>query len=297
MRFKIQWIILLFLLSAGGCDMGKKNIPLVTISTPAGDMQAVLYDRTPKHKANFVKLAEEGYFDSTLFHRVIKEFMIQGGDPNSKGAKPNITLGEGGPGYTIDAEFVPELYHRKGALAAARQGDAQNPERASSGSQFYIVVGKTYTDDELLTMEYDMNTVYSYFQKYLQSGKDSGMLATFQEKRYNSSPTDLINYIVQQISLLEEEYDVTIEHNPLTAEQRTIYKTEGGTPHLDRTYTVFGQVIAGLAVLDKLSAVKTGPSDRPVEDIPITVSVDYVSAKSLEADYGYTSPAYNKEAE
>ncbi len=190
----------------------------VLISTKFGDMKVKLYDETPLHQENFLKLTKEGYFDGTLFHRVIKEFMIQGGDPDSKSAKPGQSLGSGGPGYTIPAEFKPDLFHKKGALAAARQGDQVNPMKASSGSQFYIVEGKKYTDAQLDMLEKRMGTKFS-------------------------------------------------------ATQREAYKTVGGTPFLDYNYTVFGEVVEGLEVIDKIAAVPVDGSDRPKEDIKLTVKV------------------------
>lgn len=201
----------------------KANKPIfsktrVKISTNYGDIVVALYNATPKHRDNFIKLATEGYYNGTLFHRIIKDFMIQGGDPDSKTAQPGQMLGNGGPGYTIPAEIKPNLFHKKGALAAARMGDEVNPNRESSGSQFYIVQGRVFPDDILNSMEQQMN------RKFPEN-------------------------------------------------QRKIYRTIGGTPHLDGGYTVFGEVVSGLDVLDKIAAVKTGPADRPVEDLKMTVSV------------------------
>lgn len=191
---------------------------LVLLESSMGDMLIRLYDQTPQHRDNFLKLADQGFYDGLLFHRVIEGFMIQGGDPNSREADPNAMLGSGGPGYTIPAEFVDTLVHVKGALAAARTGDNVNPEKRSSGSQFYIVQGRIVTDDMLDAIE-------------AQKGK-----------RYSRS-------------------------------QREKYLQSGGTPFLDRDYTVFGQVVEGLEVLDKIAAVKTGRSDRPVENVSFTVKV------------------------
>jgi peptidyl-prolyl cis-trans isomerase B (cyclophilin B) len=189
---------------------------LVQINTPYGDMLVELYDETPKHRDNFFKLAEEGFYNDLIFHRVIEGFMIQGGDPQSKDAKPGQPLGSGGPGYQIPAEFNSDFVHVKGALAAARQGDQTNPDRKSSGSQFYIVQGKTMTDKEIESME-----------------RRSGLTYTSQQK---------------------EEY-----------------MTLGGTAFLDGQYTVFGRVISGLEVIDKIAAVKKAAGDRPAEDIKMTM--------------------------
>lgn len=191
---------------------------LVEIETEYGTMTIQLSNATPKHRDNFIKLAEEGFYDGTIFHRVIEGFMIQGGDPLSKNEQPGARIGTGGPGYTIPAEFVDTLYHIKGAIAAARQGDQVNPEKRSSGSQFYIVQGRTFSEDELAQVESRKGFRY-------------------------------------------------------TQEQRKAYQTIGGTPFLDRDYTVFGKVIKGLEVIDKIAAVETNPGDRPIKDIKMKVRV------------------------
>ena len=190
---------------------------MVIISTSLGDIKVKLYNETPYHRDNFLKLAKEAYYDNTLFHRVIKGFMIQGGDPDSKNATPEQSLGMGGPGYTLPAEINPNLFHKKGALSAARTGDQMNPQRRSSGSQFYVVQGKTYTGEELKQME-ARGFVFSDAQK-------------------------------------------------------TAYKTIGGTPFLDAQYTVFGEVVEGLDVLDKIAATETKPGDRPAKDVKMTVKI------------------------
>lgn len=190
----------------------------VRIETPYGDMVVKLYDETPKHRDNFIKLVKEGFYDDLLFHRVIGNFMIQGGDPDSRNAPANKMLGMGDAGYTIPAEFVSGLYHKKGALAAARQGDAVNPTKASSGCQFYIVQGQVYPQE---------------------------MFAMFESRGLS-----------------------------LNEEQKRLYSTIGGTPHLDGDYTVFGEVIEGLDVIDKIAAVQTNGADRPVEDIRMKMRIE-----------------------
>lgn len=196
----------------------KEKTTMVIISTDLGEMKAVLYNETPLHKENFIKLAKEGYFDGCLFHRVIDGFMIQGGDPDSKTAKPGQMLGQGGPGYTIPAEFKQELIHKKGALAAARMADQVNPQKASSGSQFYIAQGKSYTENEL------------------------NILSSRMGKAFNK-------------------------------QQMEAYTTVGGVPFLDYEYTVFGEVVEGLEVIDKIAAVEKDRRDRPVQDIKMTIKV------------------------
>lgn len=210
---RIGGLLLLIVLLMTSCGTKER---IVAVETEFGTMKFKLYDETPKHRDNFIKLAEQGFYDGLLFHRVISEFMIQGGDPESKNAGPEARLGGGGPGYQIPAEFGKK--HVKGALAAARRGDAGNPEKESSGSQFYIVQGKPVLDQML-----DM-----------------------QEKQFNFK---------------------------YTPEERAQYKKVGGTPFLDGNYTVFGEIIEGMDVIDKIAAVSKKPGDRPVNDIKMKVKV------------------------
>ena len=187
----------------------------VLLETTEGNIKIRLYDETPKHRDNFIKLVQQGFYDGLLFHRVISHFMIQTGDPDSKNAGPDKPLGSGGPSYKIPAEFNPLYFHKKGALAAARQADAVNPEKQSSGSQFYIVQGTPLTNAQLNQLE--------------ASG----------------------------------------QHPPFTAEQRAVYTSLGGTPYLDNSYTVFGEVTEGLDIVDKIAASKTDKRNRPLSDIKI----------------------------
>ena len=194
----------------------KKDIEMVTSH---GTMILRLSDSTPLHRDNFLRLVKSGYYNNVLFHRVIKNFMIQAGDPKSRGAESGIPLGNGGPGYTVPAEFRPSLFHKKGALAAARMGDDVNPGKASSGSQFYIVQGKVFTDVGLDTLE----------------------------------------------STRLKGYKLPLAH-------REVYKTLGGTPHLDQNYTVFGELISGTEVLDAIASTETSKAtdrDRPLTDVKI----------------------------
>lgn len=196
----------------------QQDSTLVKLTTDFGEIVIYLYDKTPMHKENFIKLVKEGFYNGTLFHRVIQGFMIQGGDPNSKGAAADAMLGNGGPGYTLPAEITSEYYHKKGAVAAARLGDAQNPERESSGSQFYIVQGQVYNNSQMIQMQQNMRVSFS---------KD----------------------------------------------QKSDYTSIGGTPHLDGQYTVFGEVIKGLDVIDKIAAVKTAAANRPIKNIEMTLEI------------------------
>ncbi len=248
----------------------------VTFETNFGAITVALYNETPLHRDNFVKLAEEHYFDSLLFHRVIDNFMIQAGDPDSKGAPAGKTLGMGGPGYTIPAEFNTKFIHKKGALAAARRGGPQNPKKESSGSQFYIVVGQQVPMEQLDAMvaqkadqakaEYIQTKLYepenkAYLNELIElqkAGDRQNFMAKWQEfnDRYKDSLT-------------------TVPTFSYTEEQKNTYSTIGGTPHLDMDYTVFGEVIQGLDVVDKIAKVATDRNNRPLEDVIITkVSVE-----------------------
>lgn len=210
--------VLFFLLMSAGLQaqitpQTKKQHTMIEIQTSLGTIKVKLYDETPNHRDNFIKLSKEGYFNDLLFHRVIKDFMIQGGDPNSRNAPAGQQLGMGGPGYTLPAEILPQFYHKKGALSAARTGDQMNPQRRSSGSQFYVVHGKKCSDEELKMME------------------SKGFV--FSE------------------------------------EQKQSYKNLGGAPFLDAQYTVFGEVVEGLEIIDRIATVATANGDRPLEDVKI----------------------------
>lgn len=237
----------------------------VEIKTSLGDIVVALYNDTPKHRDNFLKLVKEGYYDGVLFHRVIKDFMIQTGDGKSKTATKDEMLGAGDPGYTVPAEFVyPKYFHKKGALAAARTGDQVNPERASSGSQFYIVTGKVYDESELGMIEQrlEYGKKNAIFQKLAMAHRNEII-----EMQRNGDQAGLNKLQEELIPLVEAEY----AQNPakLTPEQRQAYTTVGGTPHLDGEYTVFGEVVKGLDVVDKIQNVTTGANDRPVDDIKV----------------------------
>lgn len=265
---------------------------LVTFKTRYGDMVAVLYDQTPKHKGNFVKLATEHYFDSLLFHRVIQDFMIQGGDPDSRDADSAAHLGEGGPDYQIDAEFKPTvLFHKKGALAAAREPDQINPKKASSGSQFYIVEGRTFTDEELKQMEAGMtyNTKNNMLRACLNDPKYEDVKNAVMAAQRAGDSEWLNSFFEHSDTLLVK---VDPEYKPFTFsdDQKKAYETVGGAPHLDGSYTVFGQVVAGLDVIDKIAAVPTNDEDRPVDDLRMTVIVKEVPRKEIIEQYGDVYP-------
>jgi len=216
---RIFTTLLCFVFIAAAFAKAPKN-QYVRIKTSYGQCIIRLYNETPKHRDNFIKLTKEGFFNGVLFHRVMQNFMIQGGDPDSKNAKTGIELGNGGPKYTIPAEFNDSIFHKRGVLAAARD---DNPAKASNGSQFYIVEGKRYTDADLDKVE---------------------LLPRYAGMNYK-----------------------------IPASHREIYKTVGGTPQLDRLYTVFGEVVTGLEMVDRIAAVAKDAKDRPAQDVPMTVEL------------------------
>lgn len=211
-------ILLCLFLSAGIYGQEKTGV-IIEFSTKFGNMDVLLYDATPKHQENFIKLVKEGYFENQLFHRVINNFMIQGGDPNSIGAPMGEMLGMGGPGYTVPAEIRDYLYHKKGAIAAARKGDMVNPEQSSSGSQFYIVQGQVFSKEQL------------------------------------------------------EAFVKMEKHKEFSTQEIEDYTTIGGTPHLDDAYTVFGEVINGLDIIDRIASTPVDEYNRPLEDVVYKIRV------------------------
>ena len=250
--------------------MSEKPATIVLIETTLGNIKIKLYDETPLHRDNFIKLVKENFYNDTLFHRVIKNFMIQGGDPDSKGAPAGKSLGTGGPDYTIPAEIVyPKLFHKRGALAAARQADQVNPKRESSGSQFYIVWGDVYNDGKLRQMEQSLKAQQEQqiFDRLVSERRKQIM-----ELRRNKNQTGLYQLQEELIALTKAEMQQT-KPFAFTPEQREAYKTIGGTPHLDNQYTVFGEVIEGLDIVEKIQAVETAPGDRPKEDIKMKMSL------------------------
>lgn len=237
--------------------------PTLDIQTTAGDIKIRLYDDTPEHRDNFLKLAKEGFYDGVLFHRVINDFMVQTGDPESKEAEKGKMLGSGGPGYTIPAEIVyPKHYHKYGALAAARTGDNMNPERRSSGSQFYIVTGKKYIPQQLSRM--DEMSVQKQLQAYFMNLQRQNM-DTIRQLRLANDTVGLENLRQELI----KETEANVKPQTMTEEMIRDYTTIGGTPHLDGQYTVFGEVLEGMDTVEKIQKSETDGHDRPVEDIRI----------------------------
>ena len=246
----------------------------ILISTSYGTMKIKLFNETPQHRDNFLKLVKEHFYDSLLFHRVIQDFMIQGGDPDSKHAEPAKFLGDGDLKYTIPAEFVPSLCHKKGMLCAARNGDDVNPEKASSACQFYIVQGKVRTDEDLKSFEKRINKplISKLKEDVLNKPENIALkdkIDGFKKAQNNDS---LMVYYKTLNKLVDEEYAKT-PHYAFPEAHKTIYKTIGGTPHLDSQYTIFGEVIEGLDVIDKIAAVGKNKDDRPLIDIRMTISI------------------------
>ncbi len=245
--------------------MANDNATLVKIETTMGDITVKLYDETPKHKENFIKLVKEGVYDSTLFHRIIKNFMIQAGDPTSKTASATDTLGSGDVGYTIPAEFNPKFFHKRGVLAAARQGDDVNPNKESSGCQFYIVTGRKFSEAQMINMENQMNE--ARLDTVFQALARKHMKEIYKMRKAN----DMEGLMELQDSL-ENQARKEVAKEPalkFTPEQIKAYTTVGGAPHLDGSYTVFGEVVDGMNVVAEIETAKTNRQDRPTQDIRI----------------------------
>jgi len=245
---------------------------IVLLKTSFGNIKLKLYNETPKHRDNFLKLVNDHYFDSLLFHRVINSFMIQGGDPDSRNAEPGKMLGNGGPEYTIPAEFHPELFHKKGALAAAREGDNINPDKESSGSQFYIVQGKVFTTDDLSNLEKRINQSRTgdIVRKFLSKPENISWRIQIDSLQ-KAKNTEEFNNIYNRILEINKDEVIKLGQFRFTDEAKKVYTTTGGTPHLDGNYSVFGEVIEGIDVIDKIAAVKTDKNDRPEKDVKMAI--------------------------
>jgi peptidylprolyl isomerase len=270
MRTKIYFSILfLFFLSIsyGNNPQSEENKDkMVLIKTKFGDMKVRLYNDTPLHRDNFLKLTNDGFYNNLLFHRVIKNFMIQGGDPDSKGASSKKQLGGGDVGYQIPAEINGKYFHKKGALAAARTGDNINPERKSSGCQFYIVQGQVYNEPTLNKLEEKQKTqaIQAEVNKISKIRQKEIQRLQREEKR------DSVEIIKSEI-IKQAENQTDFNKYGISSEKRNAYKTIGGTPHLDGAYTVFGEVVEGLNIIDSIANVQTAPGDRPIQDIKFQI--------------------------
>ena len=255
---------LLILLFCSGISCSNQKEQIVSMSTTMGDIKVKLYNETPKHRDNFLKLVKEQFYDSVLFHRVIQNFMIQAGDPESKTAASGTLLGEGDNGYTIDAEFQPRYFHKRGVLAAAREGDEVNPQRKSSGSHFYMVLGVVYSPEKLDNTVKRINERRKIaLYNRIKSGYEAeyARLQKAEDQEGMDRLTEEIAHACDSLFVQEELV--------LTPEQKKIYTTVGGTPHLDGQYTVFGEIVEGMEVMDKIAAVQTDANDRPLENVVI----------------------------
>jgi cyclophilin family peptidyl-prolyl cis-trans isomerase len=264
MKSKITIVsFLLLFLSLNSCKPQVKEKHVI-IQTSYGEIKVKLYNETPLHRDNFVKLIKAGYYNTRIFHRVIKNFMIQGGDEN---LPENITnsLTKGTYNYTIPAEFNPKLYHKRGALAAARMGDNINPNQESSSTQFYIVQGEKFTPDKLKQIEEYING--SIYQRNLKK-----FLKEEQDKAY--AKDTIIDMVKIQTTATQRAKEV-YQKSPFkyNEEQTKTYISEGGSPHLDMNYTVFGEVVSGMDVVDKIAAAQTGDADRPMTDITFSIKL------------------------
>ena len=269
-----------------GCTAEKDY--LVTIRTKFGDMKVVLYDATPQHKENFIKLARSGAYDSTTFHRVIKDFMVQGGDVNAKDESNPID-------YTIPSEFNDTLIHERGALSAARMPDQVNPNKESSGSQFYIVQGRTFTEEELNTMVYNqkLTIMQKAFMRLLEKPQYSDLRQEMIELQKAGNYAQMQEKIMNSQDLIEKEFG-RVPDLDFNEQQIKTYSTTGGAPHLDRGYTVFGKVVEGLPVIDSIANVVTGAGDKPEQDVFMTMEVEEVKKKELSKKYGLHYPETKK---
>ncbi len=271
MRKVFLFALSAILFAAVSCGNSSNSGTKAVIKTDMGDITILLYDETPEHRDNFIKLAEEGFYDGILFHRVINNFMIQTGDPESKDANADEQLGMGGPDYTLPAEIVPGKFHKKGALAAARQGDQVNPEKRSSGSQFYIIHGQTFEPMELeqFAAQIDGQRKQAFAYEIFQDEANAEFVEKVKAAQEAQDEEALMELNQEFIDMVDEAY---ADEEPFTfsEEQQEIYSTIGGAPHLDGEYTVFGEVIKGLEIVDKIAEVEVNPqSSRPVEDIRI----------------------------
>jgi peptidylprolyl isomerase len=262
-------LISIFFISES-CAVKKDVYSEIRFETNYGNITVKLYPETVKHRENFSKLVNQDFYSGVLFHRVIKNFMIQAGDPDSKTAKPGVLLGSGDVGYSIPAEFVyPKYYHKRGVLAAAREGDDVNPLKASSGCQFYIVVGKIFTDAELDSLETNNNRKREFQLYQAISNSKSDEITKYRQEKNQAKLVMLRDSIINAVQLEMKKNG----RFKFTEQQRNDYKTIGGTPHLDGAYTVFGEVIGGMDVVEKISKVKTDNNDRPLKAVKILKTV------------------------
>lgn len=269
----ISFIIVTFLLgfSFKPFNNSDPDTIKVLIVTDFGAIKIKLYNETPLHRDNFVKLIKQHYYDSLTFHRIIQSFVIQGGDPDSRNAAPSVKLGNGGPGYTIPPEINPKLFHKKGALAAIRNSDFENPSKESSGSQFYIVLGSVYKES-MLDMPAKRITKMRLFNEII-ARQENKMLF---EKYMAFSKSDQLDSIKMINEIIMKQVEIELPNAKLytfSDEQIKAYTTIGGKPHLDDGYTVFGEVVEGMDVIDEIAKQPVDKNGRPVTDIRMKISI------------------------
>ncbi|MCD7978488.1 MAG: peptidylprolyl isomerase [Tannerellaceae bacterium] len=262
---KVQWIpfLLLFLFVTVGC----KEKPLdpdkpvyVTVKTNMGDVTVMLYDDTPLHRDNFIRLCQNGEQDGVIFHRVIKEFVMQGGDPASKAQEPGVHYGSGDGGYRVPAEILPHHFNKRGALIDAKKADATNPERLSAGTQFCFVQGKVLTDEELDEIEIRIDNIRRNWLHSVFSHRLKARDPKFETEEFLAE-------LEEQVALMVLDTLEVMPSVAIPAERREIYKTIGGVPHLDGSVTIFGEVVEGFDIVEKMSLVETDKNDRPLQDL------------------------------
>src|SRR6056297_3242736 len=272
MKRMIFFVLSVLAAFVASCSTAEKSTdqPVVLIKTEYGDIKVKLYEKTPEHRKNFLKLIHDDFYDGLLFHRVIQNFMIQGGDPESKNAEPGEKLGGGSLDYTVPAEFFPEYYHKRGALAAARRGGLTNQEKRSSASQFYIVQGEVFSEAELDTLEIIKN------QGIKNELVREGLIAFNTEIQRYKRNNDRDSFAIK-VAEISDKADSIIDaknmHFKFTEEQREIYTTIGGYPSLDGDYTVFGEVVEGMEVVDKIAAMETDKNNRPLKNIKMKIEL------------------------
>ena len=261
-----KWSLILVAVLLFSCtqEAEKSSTPDVVFETTKGNIVLRLYDETPQHRDNILKLVEDNFYDSVLFHRVIERFMIQAGDPDSKGAPADVSLGSGGLSYTVPAEFHPNLFHKRGALGAARDG---NPARASSSTQFYIVQGRVYTDSLLIAQEKRING-WLAMNRVVNDSANLELIET-RNRLWEEDKEDSAQLITDELNRLRDLDLETAELYVIPEPHREIYKSVGGAAHLDQNYTVYGEVIEGMDIVDQIAAVATNDANRPVEDVRI----------------------------
>ncbi|PWJ34218.1 peptidylprolyl isomerase [Sediminitomix flava] len=259
---------------------------LVKIHTELGDIYAVLYKDTPKHRENFLKLAQEEFYDKTLFHRVIRNSIVQGGDPTSKDAHRGQKLGKGDIGYTIPAEMNPTHFHKKGALAAARLPDSVNPEKESNGSQFYFVVGKKFSEQSLKKELIDYKKLIPAFREWLKKDELIDLRTEVYWADMDNDQKKVMNWAVQNKEQIEKELNIELDRT-ISEQAKQFYLTEGGMPLLDGDYTVFGEIVKGMEVVEKMSKLRKDKYDRPIEDISMEITVSEIPKDKLRLEFGY----------